>query len=607
MVKINIYGSGISSLTLAHELVERGFKVTIYEKDTIPGGMARTFRYPNGVPTEHSWRGYGPFYKNTFNIMKRIPINTNDKKTIEHMNQYTIQEIERHNTITDLWTHYNGKVYNLSNFVKDHPGGGLILQVGGKDLKVVWKKLGYSWHETNSNVINALSRFQIGTVKETFDQNTVFDNLQKRKLEFKLLKNNLTNKKISISLSDIPYLYYLLIKVLFSNRRRDDYYKKNFSQLIKNISKESYHFLVDFLAGPGYGFDKNNISYAHYALFMYLNFREKEKYWQVLNQPTSEGWIDPWTKYLKKKGVKFYFNSELKKVIHKNGKIDYCIVNDKKVYADEHILALDPYSLLNVITKSKIESLKNKIFRLVTINNQISFRLGFNKKIEFPKKNLGFVLVDSPYNITFYAQEDHWKKGVKLGMNGQIKTLISGTIITSYNKGILHKKTATSLSKEKLLEEIVAQFFTSKDFKSLPKSGISKDNIIFKEIFSDWEYKNKYLQSKNKKWVNNSINQEYRPDGKTKFNNLYITGSHCKTSVDVWSMEGAVESGKKTSNFILDKYKKNKVEIFHHDTNFGLFSYIDDLFYAFNLPHYIDILIIVSIIYFIYKMRERYN
>ena len=66
-------------MTLAHELVERGFKVTIYEKDTIPGGMARTFRYPNGVPTEHSWRGYGPFYKNTFNIMKRIPINTNNK------------------------------------------------------------------------------------------------------------------------------------------------------------------------------------------------------------------------------------------------------------------------------------------------------------------------------------------------------------------------------------------------------------------------------------------------------------------------------------------------------------------------------------------------
>ena len=54
MVKINIYGCGISGLTIAHELIEKGFDIEIYEKKSIAGGMARTFRYNNGVPTEHS-------------------------------------------------------------------------------------------------------------------------------------------------------------------------------------------------------------------------------------------------------------------------------------------------------------------------------------------------------------------------------------------------------------------------------------------------------------------------------------------------------------------------------------------------------------------------
>ena len=56
------------------ELIEKGFKVDVYDSDTIAGGMARSLRYENNnIPTEHSWRGYGPFYYNTYDILGRIP------------------------------------------------------------------------------------------------------------------------------------------------------------------------------------------------------------------------------------------------------------------------------------------------------------------------------------------------------------------------------------------------------------------------------------------------------------------------------------------------------------------------------------------------------
>ena len=74
-MKIIIIGAGISGLTVAHELVKKGFEIEIYEKDNEAGGMAKSFRNKNNIPTEHSWRGYGPFYYNFFEISKQIPIN----------------------------------------------------------------------------------------------------------------------------------------------------------------------------------------------------------------------------------------------------------------------------------------------------------------------------------------------------------------------------------------------------------------------------------------------------------------------------------------------------------------------------------------------------
>ena len=110
---------------------------------------------------------------------------------------------------------------------------------------------------------------------------------------------------------------------------------------------------------------------------------------------------------------------------------------------------------------------------------------------------------------------------------------------------------------------------------------MKKEDIIYSEIFEDWYYDNNMLKTKNKKWVNNFLNEEYRPKAKTDFNNLHITGSHCKTSVNIWSMESATESGKITSNELLKKYNKDKAKLFTHRSLifFIILQKIDDLLY----------------------------
>ena len=63
-------------------------------------------------------------------------------------------------------------------------------------------------------------------------------------------------------------------------------------------------------------------------------------------------------------------------------------------------------------------------------------------------------------------------------------------------------------------------------------------------------------------------------------------------------MEGAIESGKITANYILDKYNKPNIEHYKHDANFyiKLIQYVDNILYKLYLPNIINLLLILILI-----------
>ena len=620
---INIYGAGISGLTIAHELIEKGYQVHIYEKDTDVGGMAKSRRTNENVPTEHSWRGYAPFYFNTFDILKRIPIEYDC--SIEKMSNH-----EEKLLTYRINSNGQAEIFDLTNFKNSHPGGlSNLLRVKDKNFEEVWKDLGYDWHINNSHVQQHLNSYRTNdyvldsnnNIVENFSNQknySVFDNLNKNRLDFELLYNSEKNKNKNLSLTDYIYLFYKFLKVFSSDDRKSDYFNTQFKKIIsKNyLSDYGYNFIFDFIAGPGYGFDKNTMSYGHYGLFLEYVMNQKEKQWQVMSLPTSEAWFNPWVKYLKNKGVQFHFNHKLIHIEKEKEKISKVILNNnnKEILINKgiHIIAINPNNLYNIFNNSNFIKLSDQHLQLMTYNNQISFRLGINKKINFDVNNRGFVLVDSPFNITFYPQEDHWCKSVDLGMNNKIKSLWSGTIILSYKNGYLYNKSATNHTLDELKDEIIEQFLRSNELISLIKKYnngyiINKNDIIHKEIYDDWYFNENRLQTKNKKWVNDSFNEEYRPFNQTKYDNLYLAGSHCKTSINIWSMESAIESGKICSNLILNKYNKEKTYIYTHQSNclIKFLKLLDNIFYGLGLPNIIDMIIIFIIVYLIYIKTDK--
>ncbi len=225
MKKVIIIGTGISGLTVAHELINKGFNVEIYEKNNVAGGMARSTRIHNNIPTEHSWRGYAPFYHNAYHIMKQIPIdNLCTIEPFQNNREFTLQEVEQHTDENSLWTIYKNNVYDITNFIDKHPGGRIILGSGGKDLEQVWKDMGVNWHNTNNHVLKELEKYKIGTLKSKKEKFTnkhpkynVYDNLG-NDIRFNLLRNELTlndpNKIIdNIDYRDLPYLMSKIIGI----------------------------------------------------------------------------------------------------------------------------------------------------------------------------------------------------------------------------------------------------------------------------------------------------------------------------------------------------------------------------------------------------------
>jgi uncharacterized protein with NAD-binding domain and iron-sulfur cluster len=86
MPKVIILGGGVAGMSAAHELIERGFEVEVYDRHKLyAGGKARSvhIKVPGEekdqpLPGEHGFRFFPGFYKHVTDTMSRIPFTNKD-------------------------------------------------------------------------------------------------------------------------------------------------------------------------------------------------------------------------------------------------------------------------------------------------------------------------------------------------------------------------------------------------------------------------------------------------------------------------------------------------------------------------------------------------
>ena len=85
---------------------------------------------------------------------------------------YTQEDVANHASRTGCWVTRDGKVYNVTSFLADHPGGDdLILDYAGKDIGAIMKDPAQNVHSESAYEI--LEEFVVGRLGT--GENTVSD------------------------------------------------------------------------------------------------------------------------------------------------------------------------------------------------------------------------------------------------------------------------------------------------------------------------------------------------------------------------------------------------------------------------------------------------
>jgi hypothetical protein len=562
-----VFGAGISGLTAAHYLNKRGYKVTVVEPLDTPGGLARSQRVGDQIPTEYSWRGFGPWYHNVYDLTREIKLG--DK---------TVYDTE------------------FSRQVKFH----LVQdEVSGVHKTKPRYKIPGSWRRSA---------------------------LDKAKFYFLMAQGFSSNRRS---------------KDLHTNENAGEYWKRHLSPTAAQT--------FSWLFGPFIGSDVTKVSRHHVSSFFQKNIFPghpgphkhydedpapgQPKMWKqgggsgwlILKRPSNESWFDPWTKQLLEDGVDFKFGNTLTKLNSDGEKITSATVlstdgNEYNVEADYYVTAVNPFAMKNILNRSPelLESDEElrKFDPLVSggEHRQISFRFAFKEEIKFPDYETAIILTDSEFDITLFSQSQMWHEDVSLGKsNGEdVKTLWSGTTTIDSNRGSLFNIPKKNLTKQQFIEEVKHQVYRSKEFDLMIKNSndgkeLSSYTLLEIEVWPTWKFpedNNGVITGEEPKWVNSVGSHKHHPKTVTSFPNLLLAGSHTQTNADLWSMEGACESGRRAA----DKISGHDSVIKQKD-NFILkgFKGADDILYDFGLPNVLTILflIILSVIaVLIYRYRS---
>src|SRR5947209_5717610 len=110
MKQVAIYGGGVAGLSAAHELAERGFAVTVYERNAVFGGKARSLSMAGSgvdgrmdLPGEHGFRFFPGFYKHVTDTMSRIPFGTGGANCRDNLVQATRILLARQGKVDPMW------------------------------------------------------------------------------------------------------------------------------------------------------------------------------------------------------------------------------------------------------------------------------------------------------------------------------------------------------------------------------------------------------------------------------------------------------------------------------------------------------------------------
>lgn len=533
MKRVAVFGAGIAGLTVAHELARRGWSVVVYEENEEVGGFFRSGRDERGMPTEYSWHGMGPWYHNAFDVLHEIP--------------------------TD---------------------GGTVYERG-------------------------LSRpIDFGIAPD--DAPAVFDDTPmvnvRRMFRFTLL--------------DTLAWAWTMARLWTAGRRSEGEYAGILaSDAFRRVLSDRAWRTWRASFGPWVGSDWANVSLHQVGLFYRKLLLSRPTHhhpadeegpawrqgsrsgWLLMRGPSSEAWFAPWVRHLEGLGVRFELGRSLERLEYAGGRITGAIVDGERVEADLYALATHPFAAADIVTRTPDLALRAPLRDLRPLvqdgeHVQVSFRVAFGEEIRWPRDRVALVVADSEFNLTIFADEQVFRPDVGLGDG--VRSLWTGTACVSGVPGRVHGLPLERCTKAQFVDEVRAQLARCGALDGLVREANGGRSwldfpIVDIEVWHEWEFSPDGIRGRQPKWVNTTHTQPWIPTQQTDVPNLVLAGAHTRTDADVWSIEAAVESGRRAARVVEPDVVVRRAWT---PAPLRVLQRVDDALYAVGGPHVLDVLLV---------------
>lgn len=508
-----VCGAGIGGLTTAHELAKQGVRVTVYERNPIVGGLARSRYFEKDghtYPTEYSWRVYGTGYKNIHRLFKEIPLGAESEKTV--------------------W----------DNLVKI---GTYIFPRFDKEEVVV------------------------SGSKKSGKLDVAFSFADKRKIVEKLL-------------------YCLTM----SPERMDTLDHLKWRNFCSDLSDEANKYMVT-MWGPVLGMDPTHMSFPVVARIMSVLFTGwfgKANALYVMNQPTNDGWFDPWVRHMESTGlVQVHTNHEIVDINMEDNQISSIRVKqpDGEIIeqtADYYVCAMSVEAIAKLVTNNTaLQQSKNlrTIPDLAKTGHQVqlSIQLFLDQELIYPTSDKNVLyLPDTPWAIIIEPEAFIWDN--THSTDERVKSVLSIGICQTDVPGIHHKKAFVDCTPQEIEEEVWAQLnksYHASNIKTASSGPLSSAKTVLFYMWDSFQFDEttQKITIWEPKFSNNAGGLKDQPSTTTDIKNLLFATAYTKTDRFIYSMEAATEAGTRCANEIATRIGSKHQTIVHPFViTFGLFK-----------------------------------
>ena len=500
MPSVAIFGGGVGGLTTAHELVERGFDVQVFDvKPDLWGGKARSqpkIKSEVGgrqdLPGEHGFRFFPGFYKHLPDTMSRIPFPGNAKGVLDNLVPTTECALYPD----------NGEPY--------------IVHVNFPKTIAEWRK---SLEET----VAGISRIGWGNVAFFFGQ------------------------VLRLAFSCQPRLDYKYDSIAWwefvDAQNRGDPYQKVLAQgltrsLVAVKARESSTRTVGTML----------------LQLLYNIFTPGVQSDRVLNGPTNDQWIDPWINYLAGKQVGLNLNSKVLAFNMNGSRLGSVTVSVgdvvQNVTADFYVSAIPVEKMAGLLNQEMIAAAPD-LAMITQLKTDWMNGIQFYLSTDVPVINGHVIYLDSQWAITSISQHQFWN-GVDLSRygNGNVKGILSVDISDWNTKG---DQVVFKMAKDCTAEEIKKESWAQ--IKAHLHSTIQDSYLVdwFLDTDIGWGDYRKMLDTNLEPLLVNTVGSlQHRPAASTQIPNLMLAADYVNTYTNLACMEGANEAGRRAANAILD-------------------------------------------------------